>query len=149
MKSFRKLFIITLISVTANISLFAQIVEPVKWNLSTKRINDTIAELIFRATIDKGWHIYTQSVPPDGPMPTKFTFTKSNDYQLIGKVKEPKPIEENDPVFEMIVKYFDNSVVFKQKIKILSNKPVIVKGEYEFQACDEKQCIFPSFVLKY
>ncbi len=144
MKRFRKLFVFTLICLTANISLFAQILEPVKWSLSSKRINDTIAELSFKATIDKGWHIYSQSVPPDGPMPSKFTFTKNKDYQLVGKVQEPKPKEENDPVFEMIVKYFDNSVTFKQKVKILSNKPIIIKGEYEFQTCDDKQCMFPA-----
>ena len=147
MKRLRKLFIITLICFTANISLFAQILEPVKWSFSSKRINDTIAELTLKATIDKGWHVYSQHIPDGGPIPTTFTFTKNGDYQLIGKVSEPKPIEEVDPNFDnMVLKFFANSVQFKQKVKILSNKPIIIKGVLNFMCCDDKQCLPPSDV---
>jgi thiol:disulfide interchange protein len=147
MKHLRKLFVITLICITANISLFAQILEPVKWSFSSKRINDTIAELTLKATIDKGWHVYSQFIPDGGPIPTTFTFTKNNDYQLIGKVREPKPLEEIDPNFDnMVLKFFANSVQFKQKVKILSNKPITIKGVLNFMCCDDKQCLPPSDV---
>jgi thiol:disulfide interchange protein len=130
----------------ANISLFAQILEPVKWSFSSKRINDTIAELYFKATIDKGWHVYSQYIPDGGPVPTSFTFTKSSDYKLNGKVKEPKPIEESDPNFDMILKFFANSATFKQSIFIKTNKAFIFKGSLEYMCCDDKQCLPPSVV---
>jgi len=146
MKSWKKIFVYTLICLTANISLFAQILEPVKWSFSSKRLNDSMAELSFKATMDKSWHVYSQFIPDGGPVPTSFTFTKNNEYKLIGKVKEPKPIEEFDANFDMVLKYFANTAQFKQNIKIISNKPVVVKGSLEYMCCDDKQCLPPSVV---
>jgi thiol:disulfide interchange protein len=123
---------------------FSQLQEPVKWSFKVNRINDSIAELQFIAKIDLPWHLYAQSVPKDGPRPTVFTIDKANGFQLIGKVTEPKPFEEYDEMFEMNVKYFQLQSTFTQKIKIQSNKPVKVTGEVEFQACDNKSCIFDS-----
>ncbi len=125
-------------------SAFSQLQEPVKWTFKANRINDSIAELQFTAKIDPTWHMYSQQVPKDGPRPTLFTFDKSSGFQLIGKVTEPKPFEEFDEMFEMNVKYFQMQSTFTQKIKIQSNKPVKVSGEVEFQACDNKSCIFDS-----
>lgn len=128
----------------SSVSVQAQVFNPVKWNFSAKEISDTEAELIFKATIDKGWHLYSQDIPADGPIPTSFTFTKSKDYELIGKVTEPKAIEEEDPNFGMTLKYFANDVVFKQKIKIKSKGEFAVAGELEFMVCDETKCLPPS-----
>jgi len=146
MKSLQKRFILTFFCYIAVISLYSQILEPVKWDFSSKRLNDTVAELILKATIDKGWHVYSQNIPEGGPIPTSFTFNKSNDYKLTGKVKEPKALEEFDPNFDMVLKYYANSVQFKQKVKILSKNPVVVKGSLEFMCCDDKQCLPPSVV---
>lgn len=123
---------------------FAQLQEPVKWSFKATRLNDSVAELTFAAKIDPAWHLYSQEVPADGPKPTLFTFDKPTGYQLQGKVKEPKPLQEFDEVFEMNVKFFAMQAVFTQKVKILSNKPVKVTGEVEFQACDNKSCIFDA-----
>ncbi|MFN8134807.1 MAG: cytochrome c biogenesis protein CcdA [Bacteroidales bacterium] len=123
---------------------FAQLQEPVKWSFKENRLNDSVAELQFAAKIDPTWHLYSQDVPADGPKPTLFTFDKPAGYQLQGKVKEPKPQQEFDEVFEMNVKFFAMQAVFTQKVKIQSNKPVKITGEVEFQACDNKSCIFDS-----
>lgn len=88
------------------------------------------------------WHLYSLEVPPDGPRPTIFLIDKPNGFKLVGKVKEPKPKEEYDEMFEMNVRYFASEATFTQKIKIQSNKPIKVTGEVEFQACDDKSCIF-------
>lgn len=138
-----KVLIITFIlNVLVAFSAFSQLQEPVKWSFKASRINDTIAELQFTAKIDMTWHMYSQQVPPDGPRPTLFSIDKPKGFQLMGKVKEPKPKEEFDEMFEMIVKYFASEATFTQKIKIQSNKPVKVTGEIEYQACDDKSCIF-------
>jgi len=122
--------------------LSAQIITPVKWSFSSKQLNPGEVELIFRATIDKTWHLYSQETKTDGPLPTTFIFEESNKYQKVGKVSEPAGKEEYDPVFEMEVKYFNDEAIFKQKIKVLSKEDFILKGVVEFQACDDKACIF-------
>ncbi len=138
----KALIIIVLLNLLPGISAFAQILEPVKWSFQANRINDTVAELQFTAKISPPWHMYSMQVPPDGPRPTLFIFDKPNGYKLDGKVKEPKPLEEYDEMFEMKVKYFALTATFTQKIKVQSNSPVKVTGEVEFQACDDKSCIF-------
>ncbi len=138
----KALIITFLLNLFVGFSAFSQLQEPVKWSFKTNRINDTIAELQFIAKIDMTWHLYSQEVPPDGPRPTIFLIDKPKGFQLVGKVKEPKPKEEYDEMFEMNVKYFASEATFTQKIKIQSNKPIKVTGEVEFQACDDKSCIF-------
>jgi thiol:disulfide interchange protein len=140
-----KALILTIIlSLLVHSFAFSQLKEPVKWTFNSKRINDTITELQFSAKIDFTWHMYSQEVPPDGPRATLFTFIKPSGYQLIGKVKEPKPKVEFDEMFEKNVKFFEGQASFTQQIKIQSNKPVKITGEVEFQACDNKNCIFDT-----
>jgi len=142
----RRIALLGLFLLAASFQLFAQILEPVKWSYKVNRINDTDAELVFTATVDKNWHVYSQDVPENGPRPTIFTFDKGQGFQLIGKVQEGKPLEEYDPNFEMKVKYYALKAVFKQKIKITSDKPVKVTGVLEFMCCDDHQCIPPTEV---
>jgi thiol:disulfide interchange protein len=68
---------------------------------------------------------------------------KGVGFELVGKPTESKPIKAFDKVFEVDVMYFEKSVVFKQKIKLNSDKEVVIKGKYEYQACTEEKCIFP------
>jgi thiol:disulfide interchange protein len=124
---------------------YAQILKPVKWSYSVNRINDCEAELIFKAKIDKGFHVYSQFLDrDDGPVATTFNFEKSIDCILIGKVTEGKPLEEYDPNFEMKLKFFANEASFKQKIKISNLKAFSVKGYLNFMVCDETKCLPPE-----
>ena len=126
---------------------YAQILKPVKWSFSVNRINDCEAELIFKAKIDKGFHVYSQFLDrDDGPVATTFNFEKSVECSLIGKVNEGKPIEEYDPNFEMKLKFFANEASFKQKIKIINLQAFSVKGYLNFMVCDETKCLPPEDV---
>ncbi|MBC7694741.1 MAG: thioredoxin family protein [Burkholderiales bacterium] len=117
---------------------------PVHFKLSTKKISDCEYDLLFNATIDAPWHMYSLvKAAEDGPNPTVFLFTKSEDYELVGKTKESKPVKEFDKVFEMNVQYFEHTATFTQRIKLKTDKKVSIKGKYEFQACTEEKCIFP------
>ncbi len=124
----------------------SQILDPVKWSFKVEQTTPDEATLLLIAKIDKGWHLYSQDIPQGGPLPTTFTFEKSKNYELIGKVKEPTPIVENDPNFDMILKFFGEKAVFKQKIKVLSQKDFVVKGVLNFMCCDDKQCLPPNDV---
>ena len=119
----------------------AQIVEPVKWEFKTKITGTNTADLQFVATIDRGWHLYSMHLPEGGPMPTEFKFEKLNGVQLVGTLTEPTPREVFDEMFQMKVKYFDNTATFVQKIKFTSDKPTLVSGIVNFQACNDETCV--------
>ncbi len=127
---------------------FAQVLKPVKWTFSSKQISASEVQLIFSASIDRTWHLYSQDVPPppDGPVATSFFFEKSTDFKTIGKVKEPKAIEEYDNQFQAVLKYFADKAVFTQNIRVLSAKDFKITGYLEFMCCDDKQCLAPETV---
>jgi len=125
---------------------FSQVLDPVKWSFRTERTSNDEATLMLVAKIDKGWHLYSQHLPAGGPLPTVFNFNDSKDYTLIGEASEPEGVEEYDPNFEMNLKFFDGTVVFKQKIRILTTEPFTVGGELEFMCCDDKRCLPPTGV---
>jgi thiol:disulfide interchange protein DsbD len=125
---------------------FSQILDPVKWSFKVEQNKPEEATLLLIAKADKGWHVYSQDIPPKGPIPTEFTFTKSANYELVGKVLEEKAIQENDPNFDMVLKFFADKAVFRQKIKVLSKKDFTIKGVLNFMCCDDKQCLPPTDV---
>lgn len=136
----RQLILTFLLSIIF-ISAHSQILTPVKWSYDKKKISDNEYLLIFKATIDNTWHLYSQVTPPsDGPLPTVFTFEKNVAFSLVGKTTEPNTKPHYDPVFEQNIKSFDKEAVFTQKVKVLSNKPFKIKGLVEFQACDDTKC---------
>ncbi len=141
-----KKYIFLLLFTAFSISAFSQIFKPVKWTTSTEKISDTEYNLVIKATIDKNWHLYSQNVPEDGPIPTAFTFTKTSDFELIGKPSEEKGHTVDDKVFNMKIKFFENEATFKQKIKITSNKDIKITGEVEFMTCDDTTCLPPTYV---
>ncbi|HRG58411.1 MAG TPA: cytochrome c biogenesis protein CcdA [Bacteroidia bacterium] len=144
--SLKKFSTFLLFLLIANIG-FSQILKPVKWSFSVNRINDCEAELIFKAKIDKGFHVYSQFLDGnDGPVATTFNFEKSKDCNFIGKVIEGKPIEEYDPNFEMKLKFFANEATFKQKIKITNSKAFTIKGYLNYMVCDDTKCLPPEDV---
>lgn len=128
---------------------FSQVLTPVTWSFKVEQTKPDEATLLLIATMDHGWHIYSQDVPPppNGPIGTSFNFNKSKDFQLTGKVTEPKPIAERDPQFDnQILKYFEHKAVFKQKIRVVGKKDFQVKGSLEFMCCDNSRCIAPAEV---
>lgn len=113
----------------------------VTWSYSQKKLSADEYELVFTAKIEPGFHLYSQIEVPDGPKPTYFDFKKSKDYKLIGKTIEPKPHEQAEPVFEnQILRFFENSATFKQKVKILRSGLVEIKGEIDGMACNDVMC---------
>lgn len=135
---------LTLLGMLLMGGLWAQQLDPVKWNYSVKETSGTEAELVMTAKLDAGWHLYSQYTDPNGPLAIEFTFNDSPDYQRIGKVQEPKPHEEMDDIFQCVVKSFSGTVVFRQKIKRVSEKDFTVKGVVSYQLCNDGSCIAPE-----
>ena len=124
----------------------AQILEPVKWTTSVKKVSDSEFILIATAEIDDHWHLYSQSVPEDGPLPTTFTFEGNPNYFKKGNTLEEKGHTIKDPVFEMEIKFFETKTTFKQHIKLKTKKAFKVNAVVEFMVCDDSRCLPPNEV---
>ena len=136
---------LSILALLGSFSLFAQS-NPVSWSTSVEQGKNDQAFLVITATIDQGWHLYSQDIPEGGPIATSFSFTESDKYTKVGKVTEGKPHEEFDPNFDMILKYFSNKAVFKQEIKVTSETDFKVTGELEFMVCNDEMCLPPTYV---
>lgn len=121
----------------------AQILTPVHWSYGAKKVGKNEAVIFIKATIDDGWHVYSQHVKEGGPIKTTITFPASPLYTLIGKTTEPTPITRNEKVFNMDVSFFEHEVVFQQKIKLKAGQAV-VKGTLEYMTCNDHQCLPPD-----
>jgi thiol:disulfide interchange protein len=130
------LFGILLIS----LNLSAQLDKPVTWQFSTSnskaKAGETV-DLIFKGNIKKGWHFFSNNYFLD-PGPTPFTaeFVKSNEFELIGTPKAIGDLKKYDDIFEGDVRYFENTVLFYQKVKILKDNAKIT-GTHDGQACTD------------
>jgi thiol:disulfide interchange protein len=136
--------IISLLFVLISITVSAQIFIPVEWEFSQKQLSDTEIELQFKATIDDGWHLYSQHIGDEGPVPTEFTFITEGGYELIDGVTEGESIEEFDPNFDMLLKYFGHEAIFTQRIKVTAAEDFKLAGDVYFMVCDEAQCLPPE-----
>ncbi len=124
-------------------SMSAQILQPVKWSYSSQKISATEYELIFKASIDNPWHLYSQDIP-QAPPATTFKFEKDSSYTLVGKVRElGNVIQEYDKNFNMVLKYYSDSVRFVQNIK-LNTPGATVKGDINYMSCNDTQCLAPQ-----
>ena len=140
----KKLILLTIALLSANL-LNAQIMDPVKWSYGAKMGAGGMATIFVKATIQDGWHIYSVNQKPGGPQKTEFTFAKSPEYTLIGKVTEPKPETKYEDAFGINVSFFNREVVFQQKIK-LKGKQTTVKGKVGFMVCNDQSCLPPAEV---
>ena len=123
----------------------SQIYDPIDWSTSIEKLSDTEFELVATATIEPGWHLYSQKVPEDGPIATAFDFPEGTSYKLIGKTEEGNGIALHDPVFDMEITYFENVAEFKQKIKFNNIPSGKITAEVNFMVCDDSHCLPPKY----
>jgi thiol:disulfide interchange protein DsbD len=126
--------------------LFAQMVSnPVEWSATAKKIGDKIYEIRLSADIKDGWHIYSQTTPDGGPIPTAITFTKNPLVISSGIPKETGKLEKRfEPLFGVDVKQYSDKVEFVQIVKLKANVKTSVALAVEFMVCNDKQCLPPT-----
>lgn len=117
--------------------------EPVQWTTRVERISSTQIELQFEASIADKWHLYSLEEFEDGPLPTEFTFVyDSLSLRLDGKISSSAPQKEFDQIFQIDLPFFDQTAQFKQRIALLSSSAKEISGQINYQACDDRVCIF-------
>jgi thiol:disulfide interchange protein len=125
---------------------FAQILQPVSWTTSVRSLDGGKLELVATAKIDAGWHVYSQFIGNDGPIPTSFKLPTSKDLTTEGPVREPKPIKEFDKNFGMELAYFAKKADFVIAAKRVNPKAFTYTAEVEFMVCDDERCLPPDYV---
>ena len=131
---------------------FAQLVKPVTWYLSQKNAGKGETELVFKAAIQSGWHLYSTNLPEGGPVKTTFTFTPdTTHFKILGELTSlTAPTKEHDPIFNMDLEFFSKEALFVQKVKLLTTQSFDLKGTIEYQSCNNETCTLDEhdFVFK-
>ena len=142
MKKATTLILVMLVSILAN----AQMLNPVKFTSQLKTNNTAEGEIIFSGKIDQGWHVYSTGLGADGPISATFNKVKLDGVELVGKLQaRGKEISNFDKLFEMNLRYFENSVQFVQRVRF--TKPsYTIEGYLEYGACNDQNCLPPTSV---
>ena len=133
---------VLVIAITAD----AQLVDPVHFTSELKTGNGAEAEIVFHATIDNGWHVYSTEIGQNGPTEATFNVVKMEGAELVGKLQpKGKLIKKMDKLFDMELKYFENEVTFVQKIRF-TQPDYDIDCYLEYGACSDASCLPPSEV---
>lgn len=124
----------------------AQMVNPVHFTSQLKMLDGGEAEIIFSATIDNGWHVYSTDMGKEGPISATFNTVKMEGAQTVGKLQpKGKVTRQFDKMFDMELSYFEHQAMFVQKIRF--TKPEYdIECYLEYGACSDEMCLPPSEV---
>jgi len=141
----KKTILLALITVLA-VSLKAQ--NPVTWTFSSKKIGDKKFEVHMTATIQSGWHLFSQTQPDDAiAIPTGFVINKNPLLEVDGKIREVGKLEKfHDAKLEVSAHQYADKVDFVQVVKLKSTVKTSITGSVEYQTCDDKKCLPPKTV---
>ena len=127
-------------------AVHAQIQEPVKFKTELKNLSATEVEIVFTASIEQGWHVYSTDLGDGGPISATFNTDKLTGAQLDGKLRPVgKEVSSFDKLFEMNVRYFEHNAQFVQKLK-LTGGDYQITGYLEYGACNDENCLPPTQV---
>ncbi|AYD47459.1 protein-disulfide reductase DsbD domain-containing protein [Arachidicoccus soli] len=140
MKKLVTLLVFGFITITS----FAQ-QSPVNWTYKAVKENANTYKVIFTATFPAPWHIYSQTTPDGGPVPTSFEFAKNPLLNLQGKTSEKGDMKvTHDKNFGVDVKFYSNKVAFIQTVKVKGNIKTNISGTINFMVCNDHECLPPS-----
>jgi len=124
----------------------AQMLNPVQWAFTTKKLADKTYEIHLTANIQNGWHLYSQTQPADAiNIPTEIIFNSNPLVSLDGKPKETgKMYVFKDNRLGISANQYTGQVDFVQKVKLKVNAKTNISGTVEYQTCDEKKCLPPK-----
>jgi thiol:disulfide interchange protein DsbD len=149
MQKIAKLLLVLVTVFTTVFNLSAQDgnwADKISWTFKLEKVDETHATIVGTAKIIEGWHVFSVNHDPNKAdltgYPTKFIFSKSKDFKLLGKLQDG--IKAHSVVDELGTSlYFEKTAVFKQQIEVLTDKAFDIAFDYSFQICDVNGCIFP------
>ena len=143
----KKLLFSLVVLLIAGASAFAQL-NPVSWAFNSKKIGDKTYEVRMTATMQPGWHLYSQVQPEDAiAIPTDIQFNKNPLISLNGAIKEVGKMEKfKDDKLGVAANQYAKKVEFVQVVKLKANAKTNLTGTIEYQTCDDEKCLPPKKV---
>lgn len=142
----KTLFMSLMLLLVCTVTCMAQMQDPVHFKSELKQISGTEAEIVFTATIDDGWHVYSTDLPEGGPISATFNVDKIEGAELVGKLTPVGKEEDKfDQMFQMQVRFFEHNAQFVQKIKI-TGATFKIEGYMQYGACNDQNCLPPTDV---
>ena len=124
----------------------AQMMNPVHFSSKLNMLENGEAEIVFSATIDAGWHVYSTDLGDSGPIEATFNVDKMEGAETVGKLKpQGKEVKKFDQMFGMELRYFENQAAFVQKIRF-TKKTYDISCYLQYGACNDTNCMPPSQV---
>ena len=121
--------------------------DPVQWTLAAKTASvapGAKAYFSLNATIQDGWHLYSPTTPPGGPIVTKITFAESPAFAK-SNVYRPKPVRKLDPNFQIDTETYTGSASFLVEAETAKSASGSVPASVtvRYQSCSEFKCLPP------
>ncbi len=128
--------------------LFTKAQNPVSWTFTAKKLADKKYEIHLTASVQTGWHLYSQVQPEDAVVnPTDIKFNANPLLVLEGKITETGKVEKfHDEKLGISANQYAGSVDFVQVVKLKAKAKTNLAGIVEFQTCDDKKCLPPKKV---
>jgi thiol:disulfide interchange protein len=122
--------------------------DPVQWTLEPYKDASNVkptghAWLQLTAKIQPGWHLYSPTTPPGGPI---ITSVKLNESPAVAsyKVYRPQPVRKLDPNFQLETETYTDQVVFLVDATTTARTgQATVEAAVRYQACNDVKCLNP------
>lgn len=145
----RRAFRCLTLSVLCLSALFAAREDPVQWTLTPAGGQTQIAPggkayFELKATIQPGWHLYSPTTPPGGPIITHIKLDENPAFASYS-VYRPQPIRKLDPNFQIDTETYANEAVFLIEANTAKSASGEVKAQaaVRYQACTDVKCLPP------
>jgi len=137
----------------AALALTAAAQNPITWRIERSGPAKPVApgsklEVVVTAEIEDGWHLYSITQPPGGPVTTRIWMPEGQPFAA-GTIQSPPPLKERDPNFDMEVEYYEVQATFTIPVKAAADAPSgpqKLRVSTLFQSCNEKICLPPRTV---
>lgn len=104
-------------------------------------------QAVLNARLEDGWHLYSMTQPPGGPVPTSIAVEENPVFGPGGAIQQPPVQTWFDNNFGIETEYFEGDVDFKIPIKInVSAVPGThsLPVKITFMVCSDKLCLPPQ-----
>ena len=124
----------------------AQLMDPVHFTSRWNMTGEMAGEIVFSATIDEGWHVYSTDLGSDGPTPAAFHVVKMEGAETVGTLMpRGHVVKQYDRMFDMELRFFEKKATFVQRVRITKPK-FFIEGYLEYGACNDEMCLPPTQV---
>jgi thiol-disulfide isomerase/thioredoxin len=125
--------------------------NPIKWALKAQTANSSSNKNLFtlelRATVDRGWHLYSTEKVEGGPSPTRISLVTGQSFEIAGEIDSPAPRSAYDPNFQVATEFYEGEVVFTIPIKLTAATVAEkIRVQVRYQTCTPTICLPPKLL---